>query len=174
MSTIPAPRARPAASAVAVVVALLLVGLAVVAVRELALAQGWATGASWTGAVVDRADGRSADVASTVVGVVAAVVGLWLVLLAVKPARRTHRRTQLDSDTWISDNAILTLVTRAAEDTPGVAEAAARTRRSRVVVTVQSDHSDATTEVEKNVRAALHGLSTKDVIVRKEQVSYDA
>ncbi|RYJ01914.1 MAG: hypothetical protein EON52_20590, partial [Actinomycetales bacterium] len=89
MSTIPAPRARPAASAVAVVVALLLVGLAVVAVRELALAQGWATGASWTGAVVDRADGRSADVASTVVGVVAAVVGLWLVLLAVKPARRT-------------------------------------------------------------------------------------
>lgn len=170
-----APRARPAASGVSVVLGLALVGVAVVAVHDLAVDRGWASGQSWIGTVVDRLDGLRADVPVLVAGIVAAVVGLWLVWLAVKPAAPTHDTTPGEADVWITPRAVRALAAGAAESTPGVAAATARGRRGRLVVTVQSDRPDISSLVESSVTTALDGLgSSRSVAVKTEKVKHDS
>ena len=173
-TTIDTPKARPAASGVSLVLALALVGVAVVAVRDLAVDRGWADGTTWTGDAVDRLDGIEAGIPAVVVGVVMALAGLWLILTAVRPAARTHETTSGPSDVWITRSAVRAVATGAAEQTPGVAAASSRHRRGRVVVTVQSDRPDVASQVEANVRTALEGLSTHDVAVRTEEVKHDS
>lgn len=174
MSTIPAPKARPAAARFALLLGLLLIGIGVVGVHDLAVARGWASGKTWAGAVADALDGRTADGVAVAAGVIAILVGLAVVVVALKPARRTHDRALVESDVWITSSALSAVAAKAAEDTPGVAEASARTRRSRVLVTVASDRPEAPAAVEANVRTAFEGLTTKDVTVRTEKISYDS
>ena len=173
-TTIGTPKARPAASGVSLVLALALVGIAVVAVRDLAVDRGWTNGTSWTGDLVDRLDGLAAGVPAIVVGIVLALAGLWLLLTSVRPAARTHETTSGPSDVWITRSAVRAVATGAAEHTPGVAAATSRHRRGRVVVTVQSDRPGVAAEVETSVRTALEGLSTHDVVVRTEEVKHDS
>lgn len=174
MSAVPVPRARPGAAAAAMLFSLVLIGVAVVAVRDLAVTRGWTTGSTWTGSVVDDLDGLEAGAAVVAGGIVAIVLGLWFVLVSLRPARRTHRKATTGSDVWVTDNAVAALAATAAEDTPGVASATARNRRSRIAVTVQSDRPDASEQVGASVRAALDGLSTKDITVKTEEVTYDS
>lgn len=173
-TTIGTPKARPAASGVSLVLALALVGVAVVAVRDLAVDRGWADGKTWTGEAIDHLDGVEAGVPAAIVGVVLALTGLWLILAAVRPAASTHETTSGPSDVWISRSAVRAVATRAAEHTPGVAAASSRHRRGRVVVTVQSDRPGVAADVETAVRTALDGLSTHEVTVRTEEVKHDS
>ena len=173
-TTIGTPKARPAASGVSLVLALALVGVAVVAVRDLAVDRGWTNGTAWTGDLVDRLDGTAAGVPAVIVGVVLALAGLWLVLTAVRPAASTHEATSGPSDVWITRSAVRAVATGAAEHTPGVAAASSRHRRGRVVVTVQSDRPGVAADVETAVRTALDGLSTHEVTVRTEEVKHDS
>jgi hypothetical protein len=168
------PRGRPAASGVSLVLAVALVSVAVVSVHDLAVERGWTGGPSWTGSLVDDLDGLTAGTGVVVAGVVLAVVGLLLVLSALKPAPRTHVATPGETDVWVTRRAVRAVAVGAAEDTGGVLEASARHRRGRVVVTVQSDHADIVPAVETSVREALAGLTTDDVVVTTEKVKHDA
>lgn len=174
MSTLPAPKVRPAAALTSGVIAVLLIGVAVVAVRDLTVAQGWEKGATWTGSLVDRLDGLTASGAVLAVGIVLIVVGLWWVVLAVTPASRSHHLTQLDADVWISSNALAAVAVNAAESTTGVAVAEAKVRRKRIVVAVQSDQDDIAPAVENAVTTRLTGLSSRPVKVTTEKVKHDS
>ncbi len=174
MSTLSPPKARPAAATAAGVLGLVLVGVAVISVHDLAVSQGWTAGSTWTGAAVDRADGLTASVGVVAVGILLMLLGLWAVYLAIKPARRTHESSPTESDIWVTNGALTTLATSAAESTPGVASAKARTTRKRIAVTVQSDRPGAEKAVEANVRTAVEELSTRSITVKTEKVSYDS
>lgn len=172
--TISPPKGRPAASGVSLVLGVALVGVAVVAVHDLAVDQGWATGPSWTGSLLDRLDGITAGAGAVATGVALAVAGLLLLVAALKPAPRTHRAAPGEADLWVTPQALRALAVGAAEDTPGVESARARLRRGRLSVTAQSDRPDAGTLVEASVRESLAGLTDHDIVVTTEKVKHDS
>ena len=100
------PRARPAAAGLGVLVAVGLVAVAVVGVHELAVDRGWASGSSWVSSLLDGLDGRTADTATAVLGSAVAVIGLLVLLLAIRPGRVTHVPTTGGHDLWLSRGAV--------------------------------------------------------------------
>ncbi len=167
------PRARPVATGVAVLLALGLVALAVVGVRDLAVARGWSSGAPWVADAVGSLDGLTASTAVVVASIASVVVGLLLVLVALTPARRTHLPVDGEHDLWISPAAVGELARARADRAPGVisAELARATRRRAVVEVVTQRSGD---EVEPGVRSAvaasLAGLTPTRLTVRTTEL----
>lgn len=139
-----APRGRPLASVVALVLRLLVVALAVVTVRDLVVTQGWASGTSWTASVAGSLDGAGSGAGGVVAGVVLVALGVLVLLLGLLPARRTHLRSSVDAlDLWITPAALAALARAVADRSAGVLEArTARAGRRRVRVAVRA-HGDA-------------------------------
>jgi len=73
-----------------IVLAVLVVTLGVLCVREALVADGRLDGGPWLAPAVDAVDGLGPSVAVAAVGVVVAVLGLWLVLQAFGRRRRTR------------------------------------------------------------------------------------
>ena len=169
------PRRRPAATLPALLLAVLLVGVAVVGVHDLITAEGWTSGRPWLGSLADELDGRGPTLASTVVGVLVALLGLALLWTALRPARRTHQATPMDDgDVWISKRAVARLAEQAAERTTGIESARVDVRRRAIVVKATTGASNTSLEevherVEHNVGAALDGFSNLRVKVRSKE-----
>lgn len=148
------PKAAPGVVVAASVVALLPIALAVVAIHDLAVDQAWSSGTSWSQPTVRALDGLTPSTGLVVVSVAVGLVGLLLVWLAVKPARRTHLRTEGESDLWISRTALAALAQNTADRSTGVIAADAAPRRGRRIVVDVTTHDDRR-EVEDRVRTAL-------------------
>ncbi|MCY7402928.1 MAG: DUF6286 domain-containing protein [Nocardioides sp.] len=153
------PRTRPAAAGLAALVDVLWIALAVVAVRELAVTQGWATGEAWLPDVLERLDGRTADVLTAVVGgvlvvlVVLVVLGQLALYVALKPGRTTHLATTTDADLWLTRGALAALAHAVVDRQPGVVSVHAEPTRRRVTLHVVAREDRA--GLEQRVRAAL-------------------
>lgn len=173
-ATVSSPKGRPAASGVSLVLGVALVGVAVVAVQDLAVDRGWATGPSWTGSALDSLDGLTAGAGVVAAGIALALVGLLVLVAAVKPSPSTHQPAPGEADVWVTPRAVRALAVGAAEDTAGVESARARLRRGRLSVTVQSDRPDADSAVEASVRESLAGLTDHDIVVTTEKVKHDS
>ncbi len=174
MTRIPPPRARSAAVLVSVLLALLLVALAVVAVRDLAVSQGWTTGSPWSLSLVRDLDGLTDSVWVTATGVVVALVGLVLVWLALKPGARTHLAGRSDSDLWVSPGAVAALARGTADRAPGVVSADVRRvsrRRITVEVVTNRDASSVTGGVEAALRPGPGDLTHARVDIRTKEIS---
>jgi hypothetical protein len=141
-----APRGRPTAVSVAVVVCVAFVALAVVAGRDLAVSQGWLSGRPWVRQGLDALDGTTVGTAVVALGVVAIAAGLLVLLAAVLPGRRTHLRVRASDpddtgtggpDLWMSPRALAFLATGVADRASGVLAARpAGASLRRVVVEV--------------------------------------
>lgn len=167
------PRARPTAAALAGVLALLLVALAVVAIRDLTVAQGWASGTPWSRSLVDSLDGLSPSTAMVVAAVAVAVLGLLAAVSALRPGRKTHLRADAQADLWISPRAVAALAQSAADRAPGVISAeATRAGRRRVLVEVvtQQDRGTVTEAVRTAIDAGAGALTSATVSVRTKEV----
>ena len=160
----PAPTGAGPVGAVGPVLAVLLVALGALLVRE-ALVDGGAVGGSpWlppAGAALDRTTPGAAAIA---VGVVAALVGLWLVVVALR--RRTRRTLAVGTSSYLSVRDVARLAAGAARDVDGVLDASAEATRRRVVVRGRATSREG---VEEPVRAAvahqLSALTTPPAIV---------
>lgn len=153
-----APRARPVAQPLALLLALGLVALAVVGVHDLAAARGWSAGRPWIPDVVGDLDGLTATTAVVTASVAAVVVGALLLLVALAPARRTHLRVRGDVDLWVSPAAVGALARATADRAPGVVSAdVTRATRRRVVVEVVTQRAGEADAVADGVRSALAG-----------------
>jgi hypothetical protein len=162
----PAPRTQPRRAPIVVlaatVLALILIGIAVVAVRDLLVSQGWATGSPLAPALVDGSDGLRASVGLAIGGGVVALAGLVLIWLGLRPGRRTHLRVRGDADLWLAPGAVAALAQETADRLPGVmsADSSRSTRRRTVVDIVVGERStpDGPQEaaaVAEHVRAVL-------------------
>lgn len=174
MSTVAPPRSRPGALAVGPIIAVAFIAIAVVAVQNLAVVQGWTSGTSWTTATADAVDGLTATWWVVAIGVVLALIGLWLVIVALKPRGRSHLETALDGDIWLTESAVSALAVSAAEDVASVASATAKVSRRKVSVTAQSNDPESRSTVEQQVRQRLEGFSDRPVNVTIERVKDDA
>ncbi|QIG42159.1 hypothetical protein G5V58_04705 [Nocardioides anomalus] len=163
------PTKAPAAARLALLVALLLLAVAVVAVRDLAVTQGWVSGRSWTRHLVAAVDGTQASTGLALLGIVVAVVGLLVLLGALWPARRTHVPLGDTPDAWLTPAAVAALARSVADRSAGVLEARTEKtsrRRVRVVVTAAEDTPAAAGAAQRDVDAALARLPRPVVTVR--------
>ncbi|MDQ2722185.1 MAG: alkaline shock response membrane anchor protein AmaP [Actinomycetota bacterium] len=158
-----APVAAPAAATVGVLLALGLLGAGVVGVRDGAVGAGWLHGAYWTRTAAQHVDGLSPQVWMIPVGVVLALVGVWWLLAALKPRRRTALAVQAGAAVWIRPRDLAHLAATTADQVPGVTHASTSAKRRKVSVTVDTTSNDTAavrTEVTEAVTNRLAALAS--------------
>jgi hypothetical protein len=148
------PVAAPAATGVALLLAIALISLGVVAGRDALLATGAITGSPWIAAALHYLDGLTVHTWMIPAGLGAAVVGLLLLFAAIKPRRRTHRPLAATA-TWIRSRDILRLARCAAEPVTGVAEAVATGSDRRITLTITTVGGFDTAALKDTVHAAV-------------------
>lgn len=132
---------------VGLVLALCVVGLGVVGVQAALVAAGLLSGTSWLGSTLDRAQSVSPAAWMLPVGVLLALVGLWLVFASLKPRPRNAVALQAETGVFMRPRALARLAEAAAAEVDGVQSARASATRSKVKVRAEtaggSDVADA-------------------------------
>ncbi|NIZ92444.1 DUF6286 domain-containing protein [Kineococcus rubinsiae] len=146
------------------VLAVLLVALGALLVREALVTGGVVGGSTWLPPAAGALDGTAPGGAAIAVGVVAALLGLWLVVVALR--RRTRRTLAVGAMSYLSARDVARLAAGAARDVDGVLDVSAEATRKRVLVRGRATSRDG---VEEPVRAAvahqLSALTTPPAIV---------
>ncbi|MET0788805.1 MAG: DUF6286 domain-containing protein [Cellulomonas sp.] len=132
--------------------AVVLVVLGVLVVREALVAAGAVDGEPWLAPVVDGADGVEPSALVSAVGVVLALLGLWLVVVALGRRVRTRLAVTSSAGTTIGIGDAARLAASAADDVDRVLSAKASATRRTVTVTVTTLEGD---DVSDAVRAAV-------------------
>ncbi|MEZ0163275.1 DUF6286 domain-containing protein [Kineococcus sp. LSe6-4] len=155
------------------VLAVLLLALAVVLGREALVSWGTLSGSSWLAPAADGLDGlrRTAPVVP-VAGVVAVVVGVWLLLTAV--ARRSRhalslRGTGSGADSGAGSGAgvsttthdLARLATTTASGTDGVLKASSSATRRSLEVRVHATSPDVRARLEQSLEDLVAGLDPR-------------
>lgn len=132
----PVPLAAPAARPVAYLVALALAAIGVIAGNDLLVRLEAIDRPEILAGLVDWLDGHGWDAVLLPASVAALILGTALVLVAVKPRRRTHVRVRGDADMWLRPVDVGRIASRAARRCPGVYDATAIAAPRAVTVTV--------------------------------------
>lgn len=171
------PKAAPVAAFTAVVIAVLFIGLAVVGIHDLAVTQKWATGTSWSRAVIDGTNGATRADWVVPLAVLSLLLGLVLLIASFAPRRSTHRHVPFDdesTDVWIVPAALAKLAKGAAQDAPGVLSAHPKTSSRRIRVVVQStpgvDRNRVADVTERLIAERIGDLSDQSVKVSVQEV----
>ncbi|OZC76559.1 hypothetical protein CH251_06645 [Rhodococcus sp. 06-462-5] len=148
------PTAGPAAMPLALLFGFALIGVAFVAGREFLIARSHLGGSPWiAGAIswVARLHWQSWMIAAAIG---AAVVGLLLVFIGVKPRTRTHSGLGA-STVWATATDIARLCSAAAQSTRGVVDAHTVVTRKKIEVRVERDAAYGADRVDVDVRETL-------------------
>lgn len=129
------PAAAPAATRVVIALAVVLVALGAVAVRDALLATGSISGSPWIAAALSYVDGLTAQAWMVPAGVAVAAIGIALVLAAVTPRRRTHVPLSAE-DTWITSRDVVRIARGAAQHLTGVGGVTATGSARKITLTV--------------------------------------
>ena len=158
---LPGPRALPAAAWLGPLVALVIIAAGVVLVQE-ALARWGVVTTSWLGSLLAGIDGMRAGTWVVPAGVVLVLVGLLVLLVALKPRRRTHVHVDGEADLWITPTALTALARDAAEGVPGVARVSVTGSRSAVKVRAAAERpEDVADAVQEAVASRLAGADVR-------------
>ena len=94
--------AAPAAGYVGTLIAVLMLGLGVIALRDSAVSAGWLDGRPWITTVINWIDGLTFAWWMIPAGIAAILVGAWWVYAALRPRRRTALAVTAASSVWIA------------------------------------------------------------------------
>ena len=156
-----APVSAGSITAVGVVLAMLVVALGVVGLHDALLAADAVGGSSWSAATVSAVDGTRRGLWLVPVGALAVLVGLWLLLTALRPRPRTAIALRADTGVVLRPRDVAKLARTMASEVDGVTSASATARRRRVAVAVVATSSDGIREaVAAAVAARFAALST--------------
>lgn len=139
------PTVAPAASRWAILFALLLLAAGVVGIRDALTAAGALHGALWTRTAAEHLDGLTATTWMLPVGVVVALLGLWVLWGALKPRKRTEIQVQGAPGAWMRPTDVAKLARDAADGIDGVVTATATATRTKVTVRVTTTAQNGTT-----------------------------
>ncbi|GAA1679656.1 hypothetical protein GCM10009830_28390 [Glycomyces endophyticus] len=165
------PRRRPAASWLAVLGAILVLALAVLLAQHAAAERGWIDQPSWLREALAALDDRQPSTWVLVGGAAAVVLGLWFLVAAFTPARRSHLPADGPGDLWVSPRAVEAIAADAAERAPGVLHAATelRRRRLRVKALLAPGHEATIADILESVGDRLSGLAELEVSVQAKE-----
>lgn len=169
------PRANPFARWVTILIGLLFIALAVIAGREIwVISSPNAKEPEWLKPVFDL---FGAGLPSWILpaAIIAIIVGLVLIIVALKPRRRTHRRITSAVSLWTRPVDVSRMASQAARKVPGVGTAHSAVKGSTLSVSVVGDAADPSLpqRVEQAILPLIENLdSPKQVKVRvqKEEV----
>ncbi|MFV9427708.1 DUF6286 domain-containing protein [Rhodococcus aetherivorans] len=164
------PVATPAAGFLGVVLAVILIALGIVALHDAVIAAGWLNGPLWIDAAIDWIDGLSFSSWMIPAGIAALLVGLWMVMCALKPRRKTAIEVAARSAVWIDPVDLARAASHVAERVPGVLSAHAVATRRKMIITAEVTEASNTsirTAIETAVRDVLAVLAqTPKITVR--------
>ena len=170
-----APLSAADASFLAVLLALIVIGIGVVGLHDGIVATGWVDRGLWTPVAADWLAAQRPGAWMIPVGVVLAVVGLGCVLAAITPRRKPAAQVTANTAVFLDLTDTARIASATAESVPGVVSARSTARRGAVVVrcavtgplTSEQRHA-----VETAVGAELAALrATPKVVVRTRTVT---
>jgi len=151
------PLGPGAISGAGVALGILTTALGAVGIRDAVTHAGLVGGQPWLEAVIHGLDGLRPQWWGVPLGLVAAIVGLWLLLAAVRPRPGTTLAVRSRTGVVLPRRAVRQLVVRAAHDVDGVLSARARVGRRRIDVTtvVTGEPSAVADDVQRAVEERL-------------------
>lgn len=171
-----APRSAPPVAAAAVVLGFVVLLLGAALITDAAGAVVSGDGPAGAAAkLLDGLDGLAASPGTTAGGVIAALIGLYLVFSVLRPAPRTHvglKPAGPATDLWLTPRAVATLAAEQAEQHADVLDARVESaNRRRVVVEVIPRDVDAGSGLADAVRREVEaGLSNAGITGIRVQV----
>ncbi len=144
------PTAAPAAAPWAVLLALVVLALGVVGIRDALIAAGAFGGSSWTKNTANAIDGLTAHTWMIPAGIGLAVLGLWWLLAALKPRKRTEISLSGTPGAWMRPGDLARLAQPTVENVEGVVSASTSATRRTVTVKATTTARDSA-----QVRTAL-------------------
>jgi len=130
----------------------LLLGVGVVGVQAALVAAGVLTGTAWLTWVIQQVDGLAPAGWMVVAGVVLVLLGLWLLLTALRPRPRTAVALTAATGVFLKPRDLSRLAVAAADQVDGVQDAKATASRSKVSMQIVSTGGG---NVADEVRAAV-------------------
>ena len=123
-------------SALGLVWALLLTGLGVLGVQAALVYAGLLTGTSWLTWLIQRLDGLAPAAWMLAAGVVLVLLGLWLLVAALRPRPRTAVAVKASTGVFLKPRDLARLAVAAADDVDGVQDAKASATRGKVTLRI--------------------------------------
>lgn len=148
------PRANPAVRWITVVLGVLLIALSGVLVRELWFTSQDQPFTSWLLPVFNTMASSLIDAKVVTLGIIIALVGLWLVITAFIPRARTHVRVDSPASIWVRPVDIARKATNAARAETGSTTVRSKANRKKLTVEVDDDGTGSTQE---RVTSLLNG-----------------
>jgi hypothetical protein len=136
------PTAAPAATPWAVLLALVMLALGVVGIRDALIGAGAFGGSSWTKNTANAIDGLTARTWMIPAGIGLAVLGLWWLLAALKPRKRTEISLSGTPGAWMRPGDVARLAQPTVENVDGVVSASTSATRRTVTVKVTTTARD--------------------------------
>lgn len=152
----PAPTGNPAAAPMTILLALGLLALAAVTVRDLLVATGAIGGNGWVATAFRQVARLQWHDWMLSAAIAAVVVGLALLFASAKPRPRTHLGLTSPAEVWLRPTDLARLCSGRARTVSGVRSATTAVSRKRAVVSVTVD-APAPADLEKQLRAAIGG-----------------
>ncbi|MDG4663103.1 DUF6286 domain-containing protein [Mycobacterium sp. 236(2023)] len=135
--TAPRPAATAGASYVGAALAVVVTGLGALGIREALIATGWVSGGTWVADAVAAVDGAAPPTWLPVAAIGAALLGVALIVVAVKPRRKHAVPAQSGTAVYVDLSGVARVASAAAEAVPGVVSA--RTTASKRTLTVRCE-----------------------------------
>lgn len=120
------------------ILAVLLIAAGVVLLRDALVTAGVLAGAAWIPAALGALDGVQAGPLFLIGGIVAALLGLWLIVTALRPRVRSGLAVASRTGIFIGTGDVARLASAAAEDVGGVISASTVASRRRVSTTIRT------------------------------------
>lgn len=109
---------------------------------------------SWVRPVLDWLGTAAVNPAGVAIGIVVALVGLWLVIAALKPRPRRYVQVDSASSIWMRPVDIARKATASARSELGRANIASRATRKKLTVNVEDDRSP---DLDQRLTEVLNG-----------------
>lgn len=131
-----APVGAPPSAVPGFLCALIVTGVGVCGIRDALVALGAIHGRAWSRQSVGYLHGLTPNGWMIPIGVVAALVGLWFLLLGLRPRRSSATPASSSNAVWIAPGDLARIGASAARQQPGVIRASASAKRSKLTVNV--------------------------------------
>ena len=164
-----------AVTVVALMLALLVVAVGVLGVHDALVAAGAASGTPWIDAVVKTFNKLTPAVWLAPVGTALVLLGLWMLLTALRPRPRTAIALNAKTGVFLRPRDVAKLARNAAQDVDGVTSAKVTVGRRKVAVAARATTTDGVEQkITQAVTTGLQALAktpTVRVTVKTERGS---